>query len=337
MRVLHDGIWRDVEVVGLGMPDGSLAAVEIFGDTPPAPPEYTEPLFVAAAPWEPILLASEGTAIEWVDAATGVVASTSLTPTLPAGTWLLRGDVELVHTINLGFNSSEDAGRYTPGASYNREPRQPVTAMTNLTQLTGLVRLLAATPTLTGHLDLTDLTALQYVECYRAQVTSVNLTGCSSLVRLCLEQNDVAALDITPVRATLRDLRAAGMTSPGLVVTCDGDLPLLYHYCTRGNPGVTDVPVEQLAVVEQWWVYNSTLTTVGSPTSPLLNSPRLHGNSLDQASVDSVLTHCADHVAATSGAVRLDAGTNAAPSATGLAAVDALRGRGWGVQHNSAV
>ena len=43
--------------------------------------------------------------------------------------------------------------------------------------MTGLVRFLAATPTLSGALDFTDMSALEYIECYGAQVSSVDLTG----------------------------------------------------------------------------------------------------------------------------------------------------------------
>jgi len=60
-------------------------------------------------------------------------------------------------------------------------------------------------------------------------------------------------------------------------------------------------------------------------------------NDLDQTSVDNVLVSIqtsADANNLNDGVLGIDGGTNATPSATGQAAADALRARGWTVNLN---
>jgi hypothetical protein len=57
-------------------------------------------------------------------------------------------------------------------------------------------------------------------------------------------------------------------------------------------------------------------------------------NALDQTSVDQVLARCVANPAYVSGWVRLNGGTNSAPSVAGLADVATLVGRGVTVAHN---
>jgi hypothetical protein len=59
----------------------------------------------------------------------------------------------------------------------------------------------------------------------------------------------------------------------------------------------------------------------------------LDNNALDQASVDAILVKLATF-AATGGTLQLDGGTNAAPSAPGLAAKATLEAQGWTVTTN---
>ena len=60
--------------------------------------------------------------------------------------------------------------------------------MTGLPLCTGLVRFAAANIAgLVGHLSLRGL-SLQFVECFQSRIQSVDLTGCASLIRLCLAE-----------------------------------------------------------------------------------------------------------------------------------------------------
>jgi hypothetical protein len=59
----------------------------------------------------------------------------------------------------------------------------------------------------------------------------------------------------------------------------------------------------------------------------------LSGNALDQASVDGLLVSLESYNTS-NGNIGISGGTNATPSATGKAATDALRARGWTVTLN---
>lgn len=81
---------------------------------------------------------------------------------------------------------------------------------------------------------------------------------------------------------------------------------------------------------------NPVLTTVSMPAFLPNNgiSVLFRRNALNQASVDHILARCVANAAFVSGEVRLTGGTNATPSASGLADVLTLQGRGVLVTHN---
>lgn len=319
--------------------DGRPAAVTlgdgrpVFSSTALGPVAFT----TTGATFAPTVeLASGSTAeVTWQSAA-GVTLATGVTPTINFGTAAPRtvrmactvpGDIT---TINLGFDNTQDAGRDGPGAGYNKAA-QAVTGVSGLAALTGLRRFLAATTQLTGHLDLTGLAALEYVECFQARLTSITLTGCTSLIRICLEANRLTQLDLNPVVGSLRDLRAAVQTSAALdFVPLTAALTHVWHFCIRDQP-VTRMPQHaRLPAVEQHWAWNTNQSTSDSPVSAGLNSYLSDGNHYDQASVDRILTGL---VAVTSGGGSVNLAGSAAPSSTGLAAAATLRGRGWAVTH----
>ena len=184
-------------------------------------------------------------------------------------------------TLNLGFDNGQDAGRYNIGAGYNKAA-EAVSGIEYVNELTGLIRFLAANGNLAGTLDFTGCADLEYIECYSANVEAVTLTGCTSLIRLCLEECDLAALDLTPVVSCLYDLRSANQQSGGLALTVTGTLANLYHLCLRGADGVytvTGIPAAaQLPVVEEVWIWNTNLTGTLTIDSPEINSVMIYNN-----------------------------------------------------------
>ena len=85
---------------------------------------------------------------------------------------------------------------------------QDVRDVYGLTNATGL-QVFAASYTEIGSLDVHGLTALRTVECYTSDLLmSINLTGCVSLSRLCLEGCNLEELDLSTC-VGLEDLRAA--------------------------------------------------------------------------------------------------------------------------------
>lgn len=284
-----------------------------------------------------IELAAGSTAVvEWQsDGAT--VAGTNLVPSI---TWATGGSHAVtmsiseradLTTLNFGFNHNDDAGRYNVGAAYDRVA-QPVSAITGLKYLTGLKRFLAANGSMAGSLDFTGCSALEYIECFESNVTDINLNGCSSLIRLCIEGNAVSVLDLAPVRTTLRDLRAA-VQQEGVLefLPFAGNLTNLYHFCVRDQELILTPSLAQMPVIEQWWVWNCGIVSPGTPTSTILNSCLAYNNNMSQTAVDTLLVHINNNVVSPStGNVRLEG--NTAPSATGEAAANAIIARGgWSV------
>ncbi len=159
-------------------------------------------------------------------------------------------------TFNVGFDHTQDAGRYNVGGAYDH-PVQTVAGLDGVYHMTGLIRFLAATPSLSGFLDFSGLNTLEYIECYGASVSSIDLTGCEHLVRLCLELNDLDEIDLNPVSGCLRDLRMSGNQSVVTFVPLTSPMASLYHYCAQSEAVVNHPTAEQLPVIEEWWDWAS--------------------------------------------------------------------------------
>lgn len=232
-------------------------------------------LTVEGDTFEPMVELAEGSTatVSWVDENDDVVG-TGLTPTItwddegPHTVRLLPSVPSDVVTLNLGFHSGQDNGLQSLPPTYHW-PTQPVTAIANLQNLPGLRRFMAARtngtsadpdlytgPLLGGSLNFAGMTTLEYIECFMADVESVTLTGCTSMIRLCLEACQLTTLDLNPVRHNLRDLRAAFQQTGTLTLTAlTGPMEQLYHFCTRrqvltGMPDLADLPV-----IRQLWIW----------------------------------------------------------------------------------
>jgi len=224
----------------------------------------------------------------------GGATYTGLNPTIDfgsAGTRYVRmsvsnGDVNAIKdvvTFNVGFDHKQDAGRYNLGSTYDYTP-QSVSNIQFTNGMINLKRFLSATPTLVGGLDFTGMSKLEYIECYGAEVTSVKLTGCTSLIRLCMEGNDLASLDLNPVAGNLYDLRMSGNRSPITLTPLYSPMAHLYHYCAQSETVIDHPTGTQLPVVEEWWDWKSGQTGVLSVRSSVLQTLYSEGN--NWASVD---------------------------------------------------
>jgi hypothetical protein len=181
-----------------------------------------------------------------------------------------------VITFNLGFNHQDDSGTYNMGARHDKAG-QAVTHVENISRLAGIRRFAAAHTALAGSLDFAGCSRLQYVECFNSDVQSVNVTGCTSLIRLVVERTNLTTLNLNPVAATLRDLRGAAQQSGTLTLTpLNAPMAALYHFCV-GAQVVFDHPTSaQLPVVEERWDWDTgqfgELTSASSAMRSLLAS-----------------------------------------------------------------
>ena len=143
-------------------------------------------------------------------------------------------------------------------------------------------------------------------------LTSVNLSGCTALQELRLDDSDFSA--------GIPSL--AGLTSLGLIdfdqCSISGivdltSLPALVELDFNGNPALTSIIIDDAQPIVYFYASGCDLT---------------------ETAVDDILVVLSNN-GNSNGDVELDGGTNAIPSATGLAAKLALEGVGWTVTVNS--
>jgi hypothetical protein len=322
--------------------------VTFYSPPPPEPPDAVTFTVTRATSgsFAPVIQRAVGSSatVQWLDEDDNVL-STSLTPSISLATGaheirMTCSAFEDIITVNLGYSHTQDAGELA-NAAYNHAS-QYVTAVQGLTHLTGLERFLCAntigggyTGNLAGALDFTGLADLIQIECYNALVSSVNLTGCSSLRRLCLEACNLTTLNINPVRLTLQDVRAAVQKTGALSFSAMTlSFPELWHFCVRDQPLTNALPLNLAPKMSQYWAWNCGLTTAAVPNSTDATSFLLYQNSFNQASVDNILVGLQTNSLANDGIVQLT--DSAIPSSTGIAAAAALESGGWTVEVEEA-
>ena len=263
-------------------------------------------------------------------------------------------------TVNLGYLHTDDAGTYGPTLAGGLQPpngdydksAQACSAVSGINLCTGLKNFLAANGNLAGTLDFTGCADLEYVECYSADVQAVTLTGCTSLIRLCLESCNLTSLDLNPVASCLYDLRSAAQQGGALTFAAlSADMAHLYHFCVR-DQDVTGFPsASRLPAITQLWCWNCGITgalTVAGPLQSLMaySNPGVTSVDLSGCPGQNYMTIWLAGCGLTQGAVDdlidtldgfdtsyggLDLTGNAVPSIAGVAASDALTGRAWTV------
>jgi Leucine-rich repeat (LRR) protein len=219
----------------------------------------------------------------------GGVTVTGINPTInlgPAAASHVRMSVheegvdalDKVTTFNLGFNHLDDMGVYIMAPAYDRAPEK-VTLLENISLLKGLIRFAAAHTALAGALDFTGCSLLQYVECLGSNIESVNVTGCTSLIRLVMEQNNLTNLNLNPVAANLRDLRSALQQGGTLTMTpLNAPLARLYHFCVVDQVVVNHPTSAQLPVVKERWDWNTHQSGALTTESSAIGNVRTAGN-----------------------------------------------------------
>lgn len=237
----------------------------------------------ATATWT-VTAGGSGQTTGLAPAITGLTAPATITLGVASGaTDKLATDLL---TLDLGFDHTIDAGTYNIGAGYDHATQQ-VTAISGLNQATAMTIFACMNSPLTGVLDFTGMSALQYIECFGSKLTGVTLTGLSSLIRLNIEQNNLTTLDLNPVRTTLRDLRSADQQATGngslTFTTLSGPMAVEYHFCDRSQYVANAPTPAQLPAVQQFWVWDSNLSgAFPVPASAVLTSVMAAGGQAPQ-------------------------------------------------------
>jgi len=198
-----------------------------------------------------------------------------------------------------------------------------LTSITGLQSLTNLTDLHLGWNSLT-EVDLSGMSSLLDVDISDQNspnvennncLTSVNLTGCTAIEELRLDDNDFS--NGIPDLSDLNALQFLDLDQCGITGTVDlSNFTLLKGFDLSGNTGLTGVTI--------------------SSSQPLGDSENINitNCALYQLAVDNILIALAAN-AIDNGFVDLSGGTNWNPSATGLAAKTTLEGRFWTVDVNS--
>lgn len=194
-----------------------------------------------------------------------------------------------------------------------------ITSITGLQNLTGLTRFNADWNGLQS-VNLSNLPNLEDVDISDCEIpgtsihslTSVNLSGSTAVQFLRLDDSDFSAG--IPSLSGLDALVLVDFDQCGISGILDfSGFPVLTEIDVFDNPDLTSVIISSAQPI----TYFSAV-----------------GCGLTETAVDDILVALDDNGEA-SGSAYLDAGTNAVPSAIGLAAKTNLEGKGWAVQVNS--
>ena len=170
---------------------------------------------------------------------------------------------------------------------------------------------------------------------------SVNLSGLTNLIYVDISDNDIPGNNIpslTTVNLTgctdLQELRLDDSEFSGGIPSLSGLTSLaLIDFDQCGISGVVDLSGLP-ALVELDFSGNAAITSIIiADTQPIIDF-NAFGCALTETAVDDILV-VLNNNGNSNGYIGLDGGTNAIPSATGLAAKVALEGNGWTVNVNS--
>jgi hypothetical protein len=199
--------------------------------------------------------------------------------------------------LNFGFSQYDDSGKwYQAGAPFDLG-NQNVSRILGMGRLAlGLRRFMAAHNPFVGVLDFSGFSYLEDLELFQSYCSQITLTDCTSLIRCCVEQTSLTALDISPCADSLVDLRAAAMRGGSLILTM-GIMTREAHWCVRSQSLTVIVPSGQtvwtcLPVVEEIWCFSTYLVINGgilAPISPYITSIQAQDSRFTQIDLANLL------------------------------------------------
>ena len=232
------------------------------------------------------------------------------------------------------FHTYEEAGQYAVTVTFNKpqnvleldfagssDDYANLIEITNLQNLKNLQEFRAdynslVNVNLSGLTNLTwvDISDCDEINSVSSSLTGVNLAGCTSLIELRLDDSDFSGG--IPNLTGLSSLEWIDMDQCGIV----GSINLSSLVSLRGFDLSTNTAMTEVII--------SSTQSLGDG-----HDVNLYGCALTQQSVDNILVTLSNN-GVSNGYVDLSSGTNAIPSATGLAAKTTLEANGWFVQVN---
>lgn len=219
------------------------------------------------------------------------------------------------YTVNVCFDNPLAVGEFVLVTQFFGGAK--FTSVTGLQSLSNLTLFQAGSQNLqTVNLsNLPNLTSVELVS--NPSLSSIDLTGSTAVTQIYLANNDFSATQLGGIigLSALVNLEGFYVTNNiGLAGVVDvSNLPSLIYLTIDDNPLVTSIIISDVQPISA-----ADLTT----------------NALTQTSVDNILIALSTN-GVLNGNANLSFGTNAIPSATGLAAKAVLEGNGWIVNVNS--
>jgi hypothetical protein len=166
-----------------------------------------------------------------------------------------------IRAIDIGYDGgdggSENGGLSTdPITGYGLD-QQNVTTVYGMRNAAPSLRIWASSHNPLTALDFHDFASLHTMEAYYCQgVKSIDLRNTPSLRRLCLEDNDLAALDLSGC-PNLEDLRGAANNYPSIAWGDTG--AHVWHICVRENPQLTQnhVAFSRFPLLRELFIWNN--------------------------------------------------------------------------------
>jgi hypothetical protein len=193
-----------------------------------------------------------------------------------------------IRTIDFGYDGG-DGGSYLSTAYYL--PQQNVTAVYGTQNAAPSLRAWASSHNPLLFLDFHDFVSLVAMESFLGQsVRTVDLRNTPSLRRLCLEDNDLVALDLSGC-PNLEDLR--GAQNAYTSITWGDTGAHVWHICVRDNPQLTQShpAFSKFPMLTEIFIWNDSQSGVLEMTgtgNPVIASLAAAGNHYTSANLSGI-------------------------------------------------
>lgn len=229
----------------------SFIAATCGRTTAPVPDAAVLSITTAGSMFAPAIIVDDGADVLWTFADEST--SSSLTPSVDYGSAATRVSTlavsppEALLAVHLGYDGA-DEGTTSPVVPdlMSLTAPQGVSDIAGLSSATGLQVVTCSGCPITS-LDLSGMSSVVRVECRESELTEFVVAGCTALQRFSVELNAITNINVSDC-AALNDLRATGNT--GLAsVTFGGTGAALQHLCAWGNPLLGLPPLTQMSTL----------------------------------------------------------------------------------------
>lgn len=195
-----------------------------------------------------------------------------------------------VRTLNLGYDES-DGGADTIATL----AAQSINQITGLDSLSDSLLVFCASYNPLTSLSFSGFTELNTIELYHAQsLEFIDLTGCESLKRLCVEDCDLDSIDFSD-SPDIRDMR--GALNKLIVCRVPAVADSFFHFCIRDNPTMTNViDLSVYPELSELYIHNCNQSGALRLTHSSVNYIHANDNSYDTVDIAGCFPYTSQEV-----------------------------------------